>query len=148
MREVTKFSELVEFAEGVYEEACESVVEWNEGLGSYVLLIQGTADAVACAPLGLIGEDEGEAVVRRLRPMLGGRTTGAILYAALPEGAKFSGRDARRIIVLLRTRDGGRWMRQSVYARLDDGIVRTGEWADDVRGAPGWIRTYWEAELF
>ncbi len=148
MRPVTKFSELVEFAEGVYEEACESITDWNEALGSYVLLIQGSADAVACAPLGLVDEAEGARIVRKLRPMLTGRTTGAILYAALPEGATVSGRDARRIIVLLRTRDGGRWMRQSVYTRLDDGIVRTGEWADDVRGAPDWIRSYWEADLF
>ena len=85
-------------------------------------------------------------VLRALRPLVGGRITGTILCAALPEGAPVSGRDTRRVMVLLRSRDGGRWMRQAVYACLDDGVVRTGEWDNDLRGAPAWVRAYWEGE--
>ncbi len=148
MQPVTQFAELVELAEGVYEAACESAVGWTEGLGSYVLLVHGAAESLACAPLGLVPEWDDVEVLRALRPLVGGRITGTILCAALPEGAPVSGRDTRRVMVLLRCRDGGRWMRQAVYACLDDGIVRTGEWDNDLRGAPAWVRAYWEGDLF
>ncbi len=143
-----QFDDLVELAEGVYEAACESAVDWTEGLGSYVLLVSGRADSLACAPLGLVPDREGLRVLHSLRPLVGGRVSGTILCAALPEATAASGRDARRVMVLLRARDGGRWMRQAIYARLDDGVVRTGEWNDDLRNAPAWIRAYWDAELF
>lgn len=143
-----RFDDLVELAEGVYEAACESAVDWTEGLGSYVLLVVGRAESLACAPLGLVSDHEGIGVLHALRPLMGGGVSGTILCAALPEATPTSGRDARRVMVLLRARDGGRWMRQAIYARLDDGIVRTGEWNDDLRNAPSWIRAYWDAELF
>ncbi len=142
------FDDLVELAEGVYEAACESAVDWTEGLGAYVLLVSGRADSLACAPLGLLPDREGLHVVHALRPLVSGGVSGAILCAALPEASAASGRDARRVMVLLRTREGGRWMRQAIYAQLDDGVVRTGEWNDDLRDAPAWIRAYWDAELF
>jgi hypothetical protein len=148
MGEATRFDDLVELAEGVYEAACESAVDWTEGLGAYVLLVTGHAESLACAPLGLPPDWDEAHLVAALRPLVGGRVSGAILCAALPEAMATSGRDARRVLVLLRARDGGRWMRQSIYARLDDGIVRTGEWRDDLRQAPTWIRAYWDAELW
>lgn len=148
MQPVTQFADLLQLAEGVYEAACESATDWTEGLGSYVLLINGHTESVACAPLGLVPDREGGQVVRALRPLVGARVSGAILCAALPEAAAASGRDARRVVVLLRTRDGGKWMRQATYTRLDDGIVRTGEWENDLRHVPGWVRAYWESELF
>jgi hypothetical protein len=148
VHQVTLFDDFVELAEGVYEAACESAVDWTEGLGSYVLLITGRAESLSCAPLGLVPDWDAAQVIHALRPLIGGRITGTILCASVPEAAPASGRDARRVIVGLRTRDGGRWMRQAVYARLDDGIVRTGEWANDLRQAPIWVRAYWDAELF
>lgn len=148
VRERARFDDLVELAEGVYEAACESAVDWTEGLGSYVLLVSGEVDSLACAPLGLVPDREGGRVLHALRPLVAGAVSGAILCAAIPEASAASGRDARRVMVLLRARDGGRWMRQATYARLDDGVVRTGEWNDDLREAPAWIRAYWDAELF
>jgi hypothetical protein len=148
MHQVTLFDDFVELAEGVYEAACESAVDWTEGLGAYVLLVTGRAESLSCAPLGLVPDWDAARVIHLLRPLVGGRITGTILCAALPEATFASGRDARRVVVLLRTREGGRWMRQAVYARLDDGIVRTGEWANDLHHLPPWVRAYWEADLF
>jgi hypothetical protein len=148
VRQGTRFDDLVELAEGVYEAACESAVDWTEGLGAYVLVITGQAESLACAPLGLPPDWDESHLMNALRPLVGGRVSGTILCAALPEATAASGRDARRVMVLLKTREGGRWMRQAIYAQLDDGIVRTGEWNNDLRQAPTWIRAYWEGEIF
>jgi len=129
VHQVTLFDDFVELAEGVYEAACESAVDWTEGLGSYVLLITGRAESLSCAPLGLVPDWDAAQVVHALRPLVGGRVTGTILCASVPEAAPASGRDARRVIVGLRTRDGGRWMPASgrtTSARSPSGSAPTG----------------------